>query len=121
VGVNQFKTTLRDLQNLFRREEWLRKNCLVAVAGGLGDGTSGLQEDDSYAATRREIERFAKIIFSSTPGTRDFWLGKKASADREVIERTYGCLKPCMHGSDAHDDERMVHQTSIVIVGSKEI
>jgi ABC-type lipoprotein export system ATPase subunit len=107
VGVNQFKTTLRDLRNLFRREEWLRKNCLVAVAGGLGDGTSGLQEDDSYAATRREIERFAKIIFSSTPGTRDFWLGKKPNADRAVIERTYGCLKPCLHGSDAHEDERI--------------
>jgi hypothetical protein len=105
IGATQFKTTLSGLQALFRKEEWMRKNCLVAVSGGLGDGTSGLQEDDSYAATRREIERFAHIVFSSTPSQREFWLGKKPGADRSTIERTYGALKPCLHGSDAHDEE----------------
>ena len=29
VGATQFKTTLSGLQNLFRKEEWIRKNCLV--------------------------------------------------------------------------------------------
>ena len=102
AGANQFKTTLQDLRQLFRVEAWLRKNCLVAVAGGLGDGTAGLQEDDSFAAMRREIEASAHIVFASTPGQRDFWLGKKQNADRSFIERTYSCLKPCLHGSDAH-------------------
>jgi hypothetical protein len=32
VGATQFKTTLSGLQNLFRKEEWIRKNCLVAVS-----------------------------------------------------------------------------------------
>ncbi len=58
-GANQFKITLPDLRELFRKERWLRQNCLVAVAGSSSDGTAGLQEDDSYAAMRREIERFA--------------------------------------------------------------
>ena len=107
VGTTQFKTTLSGLQSLFRKEEWIRKNCLVAVSGGLGDGTSGLQEDDSYAATRREIERFAHIIFSSTPSQRDFWLGKKPGADSSFVEKTYGALKPCLHGSDAHEDTKI--------------
>ncbi|MBZ5525336.1 MAG: AAA family ATPase, partial [Acidobacteriia bacterium] len=107
AGARQFKTTLKDLKDLFRKEQWLHKNCLIAVSGGLGDGTSGLQEDDSYAATRREIERFANIIFSSTPSQRDFWLGKKEHANPAFIEAKYGALKPCLHGSDAHDDEKI--------------
>ena len=101
VGTNQFKTTLLDLKKLFRKEKWLRNHCLIAVAGGSNDGTSGLQEDNSYRATRLEIEAFANIIFASTPKQREFWLGK-GSLDIEAIEKTYGTLKPCLHGSDAH-------------------
>ena len=67
VGVNQFKITFADLRQLFRREEWLRENCLVAVVAGKNDGTSGLQTDDAFAATREEIQRFASIIFSGNP------------------------------------------------------
>ncbi len=104
VGTNQFKTTLLDLKKVFRKEKWLRQNCLIAVAGGSNDGTSGLHEDHSYRATRLEIEAFANIIFASTPKQREFWLGKGA-LDREAIEKTYGALKPCLHGSDAHRHE----------------
>jgi predicted ATPase len=96
------------LRELLRTEVWLKKNCLVAVAGGLGDGTAGLQEDDSFAASRREIEAFADIIFASTPSQREFWLGKKPNADRFFIERTYRALKPCLHGSDAHRNPEVV-------------
>ncbi|HLN98922.1 MAG TPA: AAA family ATPase [Pyrinomonadaceae bacterium] len=102
VGANQFKVTLQDLRQRFREEIWLRKNCLVAVAGSVNDGTAGLQDDDSFAATRREIESFADIIFAATPSQREFWLGKKPGADRTFIEQTYGAMKPCLHGSDAH-------------------
>jgi energy-coupling factor transporter ATP-binding protein EcfA2 len=108
-GANQFKVTLQALRQLFRAEAWLRKNCLVAVAGGLGDGTAGLQEDASFSATRQEIERFAHIIFASTPGQREFWLGKKTGKDRSFIEQMYGCLKPCLHGSDAHREANVVN------------
>lgn len=107
AGANQFKVTLQDLRELFRSEAWLRNNCLVAVAGGMGDGTAGLQEDDSFAAMRRELETFAHIIFASTPSQRDFWLGKKGTTDRSFIEHTYGYLKPCLHGSDAHREEKV--------------
>jgi hypothetical protein len=101
AGAQQFKIELSKLRDLFRRNEWVRKNCLVAVAGGLGDGTSGLQKDASYRLMRQEIERFADIIFASTPSQREFWLGKKTLGVDE-IERNYGGLKPCIHGSDAH-------------------
>jgi hypothetical protein len=106
-GTNQFKTTLSDIKKLFRNDKWLRNNCLVAVAGGSNDGTSGLKEDDSYAATRREIEGFANIVFASTPKQREFWLGKLAGFDKKFIEDAYGALKPCLHGSDAHRNEKV--------------
>jgi hypothetical protein len=108
TGTTQFKTTLADIRRLFRNEKWLRNNCLVAVAGGSNDGTAGLKDDDSYAATRREIEKFANIIFASTPKQREFWLGKSPAANQEYIEETYGALKPCLHGSDAHRMEKVI-------------
>jgi hypothetical protein len=97
-----------ELQELFRDErKWLSRNCLVAVAGGSTDGTSGFQEDDSFAAFREELERFAHIIFSATPKQRDYWLGKLPGFSKETIEGKYGALKPCMHGSDAHRSEKV--------------
>nr|WP_197493253.1 AAA family ATPase [Woeseia oceani] len=108
AGANQFKTTLPALKKLFKSEAWLQRNCLVAVAGSSNDGTAGLQKDDSYATTRQEIERFADIIFASTPSQIQFWLGKNPGADRDYIERTYRSVKPCMHGCDAHQPSQVV-------------
>lgn len=101
AGATQFKVRLDHIRELFR-EKWVRRNCLVAVSGG-ADGLSGLQKDDSFAVVRRNIERFADVIFSSNPKQRDFWLGKLPQFPAEVIERTYRFLKPCLHGSDAHN------------------
>lgn len=108
TGVNQFKVDLQQLKDLFRSEAWLDRNCLVAVAAAEGDGTSGLQADASFKALREEIEAFAHVIFSGKPTDRAFWLGKKAGCDAAWIERTYGALKPCLHGSDAHRKERVL-------------
>jgi ABC-type lipoprotein export system ATPase subunit len=108
AGAQQFKVTLEKLKTLFDTEEWLVKNCLVAVAGSSNDGVSGIQGDDSYVLTRQDIERFSDIIFSGTPSQRLYWLGKKAGFDAGYIENKYGSLKPCLHGSDAHTDDAVV-------------
>ncbi|MBI1817464.1 MAG: ATP-binding protein [Deltaproteobacteria bacterium] len=108
TGANQFKATFDQLRELFRREGWLRKNCLVAVAGGSNDGTAGLQSDDSYKASRWNLESFAHIIFAGTPAQRDFWLGKTPQCPPGVIEKHYRSLKPCLHGSDAHRHEKVL-------------
>ncbi len=105
TGANQFKTSLRDLKQRFKAERWMRENCLVAIACKTGDGTSGLQGDDAFAAMRKELENFADIMWSSRPGDRAFWLGERLGADREFMERHYRVLKPCLHGSDAHHEE----------------
>jgi hypothetical protein len=62
-GVNQFKVDLDGFREWFQDEQWLSRNALVAVAAGSNDGASGLT-DSGYLTTRREIYRFAHIIFS---------------------------------------------------------
>jgi hypothetical protein len=106
TGANQFKTSLRDLKNRFKAERWMRDNCLVAIACKTGDGVSGLKDDDAFGAMRKELENFADILFSGRPGDRAFWLGERPGADREFIEKNYRVLKPCLHGSDAHHDDK---------------
>jgi hypothetical protein len=107
VGANQFKAPFGQLRELFRRDAWLQQNCLVAVAGSSTDGTAGLQTDASMDGTRREVERFADIVFAGTPKQRVFWLGQHPEHDKNVIEERYGFLKPCLQGSDAHRSERV--------------
>jgi len=60
----------------------------------------------SFKATRINIESFAHIILGGNPKQRNFWLGK-GTLTQEQIERTYGFLKPCLHGSDAHMEEEV--------------
>ncbi|WP_443082692.1 hypothetical protein, partial [Thalassospira sp. CH_XMU1420-2] len=102
-GATQFKVNLTKLRDVLSNSGWARDNILVAVAGSSKDGSSGLQED-AAVTLRREIERFADIIFSSSPAQRDFWLGYKGVSAEELKQRYGGC-KPCLHGSDAHDQD----------------
>lgn len=107
VGVNQFKVDFVQLQDEWSKSEWVRRNCLVAVAAGERDGTSGLRDaSDSCAALRKSIEAFAHIIFSASPSQIEFWLGRRG-ATLEDLESKWGGMKPCMHGSDAHDVARV--------------
>lgn len=99
-GVTQFKVSFDRLKQAYKDSDWAKENVLIAVAGASGDGTSGLHQA-SDATIRREIEKFAHLIFSSSPTQREFWLGQK-SLRRDEIIATYGACKPCLHGSDAH-------------------
>ncbi len=106
AGSIQFKVNFDELRKAWKDSTWVQNNALVAVAGGNTDGTAGLKEDSSFTALRREIERFAHIIFSSQSQQRDFWLGKGADSIQQLTEKWGGC-KPCLHGSDAHRHEKL--------------
>jgi hypothetical protein len=99
-GSQQYKVSLEDLRKALDNT-WARENVLVAVAAG-ADGTSGVR-DGADAALRKEIERFARIIFSGSPNDRDFWLGQKTGVDADFIRAQFGSLKPTMWGCDAHE------------------
>ncbi|MDE1714391.1 AAA family ATPase (plasmid) [Chromobacterium amazonense] len=102
AGVNQFKIDFEELRETWETNDWFRNNCLVAVAAGERDGTSGLRdESSSFAATRTNIEAFAHIIFSGNPKQAEFYSGKgRVSLDE--LNAKWGGVKPCLHGSDAH-------------------
>lgn len=100
-GALQFKVNFAQLREVFKESDWAKANILVAVAGGSGDGTSGVRQA-ADATVRQEIEKFAHVIFSSNPAQREFWLGERDVSIEQLRERYDGC-KPCLHGSDAHD------------------
>ncbi|MEQ8470014.1 MAG: AAA family ATPase [Marinoscillum sp.] len=104
-GVTQFKVSLDELKKIYKDSTWAMSNILFAVAGNRGDGSSGVR-DAADTTLRQKIDEFAHIIFSSDPAQREFWLGRK-SLTPEQIQGKYGALKPCMHGSDAHDLEKI--------------
>jgi hypothetical protein len=100
-GATQFKVNFDQLRKVIHESEWAKANILIAVAGGAGDGTSGVREA-ADATVRQEIEKFAHIIFSSSPAQREFWIGQRGVTIEDLRARYDGC-KPCLHGSDSHD------------------
>ena len=105
AGVEQFKTSLDQLKQAFKDNEKLRLNSLIIVSNSEADGASGIQHS-SLAATRQEIYRFADAIFSANPSDRSYFLGKGSDSSEQIIKK-YGSLKPCIHGSDAHELEKI--------------
>ncbi|WP_266168010.1 TrlF family AAA-like ATPase [Dyella subtropica] len=103
-GATQFKVNFDQLRKVIYESEWAKENILIAVAGGAGDGTSGLRQA-ADATMRQEIEKFAHIIFSSSPAQREFWLGQRPGVSVEELRARYDGCKPCLHGSDSHDQK----------------
>lgn len=103
-GASQFKVNFSKLREAFDKSDWARANILVGVAGN-SDGTSGIREG-ADATLRQEIEAFADVIFASSVAQREFWLGRGKASAAEVRSR-YNGLKPCLHGSDAHAQDKV--------------
>ena len=103
-GATQYKVNFDQLRKVIHESEWAKKNILIAVAGGAGDGTSGVRQA-ADTTVRQEIEKFAHIIFSSSPGQREFWLGQRPGVTVEELRGRYDGCKPCLHGSDSHDQK----------------
>jgi hypothetical protein len=106
-GATQFKVNFDQLRKVIGESEWAKGNILIAVAGGAGDGTSGVRQPTD-ATVRQEIEKFAHIIFSSSPAQREFWIGQRGATVEDLRARYDGC-KPCLHGSDSHDQKSVGH------------
>jgi len=102
-GATQFKVNFDQLRRVISESEWAMKNILIAVAGSTGDGTSGVRQA-ADATVRQEIEKFAHIIFTSSAAQRDFWIGQRGIGIEELRSRYNGC-KPCLHGSDSHEQK----------------
>ncbi len=104
-GVEQYKVNIGDLKKIFIGDQRLRKNTLIGVSNSNNDGASGIQHS-SLATTREDIYRFADFIFSSNPNDVKYFLGEGVDSKEEII-RKYGSLKPCIHGCDAHSNDKV--------------
>lgn len=100
-GIAQFKPDRTTIKKWMDNEKWLRNNSLIGIANGK-DGISGLPID-GFGAIRDEILKWSHFVFSGNPRDREHYLGLKAGTPKEEIIRQYRSLKPCIHGSDAHD------------------
>lgn len=119
-GIEQFQTDINSLQEVFKDDPDLRKHTIVVVANGTGDGVTGITEHHSLLTdtgsqldtTRKNIYCMADAIFSGSPGDIEYFCGKKVGADGNVISKDRvieraGSLKPCFHGSDAHENAKV--------------
>lgn len=104
-GIAQFKPDRITIKQWLDNEKWLRNNSLIGIANGK-DGISGLPLD-GFGAIRDEILKWSNFVFSGNPRDREHYLGLKAGTPKEEIIRQYRSLKPCVHGSDAHDIEHL--------------
>lgn len=103
-GIGQFNINFQDLQQILCKRI-LKNHAIVAVSNSNKDGNSGIQHS-SMAATRQEIYRMSNIIFSGNPNDVSFFLGK-GTLDAKVIVHSYGSVKPCVTGSDAHSLDKV--------------
>lgn len=106
-GIEQFKPDRTAIKSWLDKEAWLHANCLIGITNGK-DGISGLPLD-GFGAIRDEVLRWCHFVLSGNPSDRAHYLGKKSKFPLEEIIRQYGGLKPCIHGSDAHDLAKLFH------------
>ncbi len=105
-GISKFCPSLEAFEKWYNSEAWLEANSLIVVSNGSGDGVSGIPSTGDRAEIRNEILRLSDAIFSGNPSDRTYYLGKGVDSP-EVLKRRISGLKPCIHGSDAHDFTRM--------------
>src|SRR6202043_68164 len=97
-GTEQFKVSFDLLKEAYSKSSWAQQNILVALAGSETDGTSGVR-DAADRTLREEVEKFAHVIFASSPAQREFWLGRGVLIE-EVIKQRYGGLAKWLYGTD---------------------
>lgn len=114
-GTDNFVVSHNDLKRVLSSNKNLRNNVIVVVSNSNKDGNSGLQKhfdlfendaDGSLDDIRRTIYHLSDCVFSSNNSDIQYFLGKKSDDSHEVI-RKCGSLKPCIHGSDAHTEDKL--------------
>jgi len=114
-GINSFVVTHSDLQKLLDEYKCFRENVIVAVSNSNKDGVSAFQkhydlfEDvaaGSLDAVRKSIYSISDCIFSSNEEDINYFSGLKKD-NKEIVKKKCGSIKPCIHGSDAHIEDKL--------------
>lgn len=116
-GIEQFVPSFDKIQEIFASDQELRDNTIIFVSNSTTDGVSGainhsdyldgFQGDSQLKAFRQAIYKFVDGIFSATPSDIAYFSGEKASCPALCVIKECGSLKPCVHGSDAHRNDKI--------------
>lgn len=114
IGLEQFIITPDAVENLFKGDPNLRDKTIIIVSNKSADGVSGITQHQGYStengsqmdATRQSIYRMSDLIFSSNASDIRYFLGESIESQGSIIKK-YGSLKGCIHGSDAHSNEKV--------------
>jgi len=114
-GIEKFHIEPSQLIKLFKNKPQLKENTIISVANSGNDGASALQkhyklfenESGSLDAIRNNIYKLSDTIFSGNPKDRAFFLGIKEGCNKQLVINKCGSLKPCIHGSDAHCEDKL--------------
>jgi len=114
-GIEKFHLEPSKLIKLFKDRPELKENTIIAVSNSNSDGASALQEHyklfenetGSLDAVRSNIYKLSDAVFSGNPSDREFFLGEKNGCDESLVINKCGSLKPCVHGSDAHCEDKL--------------
>lgn len=99
-GIESFAISYEKLRDIVNKD-FFKGHIIIALANSTHDGVSGIiQHEGNLQPLREEITRMADIVLSGNPSDIDYFSGCKTS-EEEVIA-SYGSLKPCITGSDAH-------------------
>ena len=116
-GIEQFVPSFSDIVEVFSNDADLRENTIILVSNSSSGGMSGaVNHSDYFEASsgesqlklfRQSVYKFVDGIFSATPTDIEFFLGKKQNFPPDVVIEQCGGLKPCLHGSDAHKNNKI--------------
>lgn len=114
-GIKEFHLEPSKLIKLFKDKPKLKKNTIITVSNSNNDGASALQEHyklfenetGSLDAVRSNIYKLSDAIFSGNPNDREFFSGEKSGCNEQLVINKCGSLKPCIHGSDAHCEDKL--------------
>ena len=119
LGAEQYLIDFKTLQELFQKDADLRKHVLIVVANSGEDGISGFgkrrgRDPDESAEiqqqtskVRETVYKFVDALFTSNPKDVKHFLGTDDKIQPDEVITTFGSLKPCIHGSDAHQLEKL--------------
>ncbi len=114
AGLNQYVISADTLADLFEKDVKLREKTIIVVSNRSNDGASGLRAHSDYfsgnvsqlEATRRAIYQLSDMIYSSNQKDIAYFLGE-GTDDVRTVKTKCGSLMPCIHGCDAHCNERI--------------
>lgn len=114
LGIDQFVPSLSDINEIFKNDPELREHTIIGVSNSSQDGASGitasisvnLNDGSQLTSIRQAVYRISDFIFSSNENDINYFLGRGVDDEKTVKEKC-GSLKPCLHGSDAHTNDKL--------------